>query len=266
MSLTNPNKVVTEERLNEYHQTILPYLGGMPEILANKFSKSDLYSTTEKMIGQWIDNKPLYQKTINFGALPNNTTKTVNHGISNIDKIVNIQAIAIVSTGTLLLNDVTGNNYIRVTANKTSIDIKDDIDRSSANGYVTLYYTKTTDSAVSIGVDTDYSTTEKIVGTWLDGKPVYEKTLDCGTLPNTTTKSVSHNISNLKNIVSLNGVAINNSGTNTVQIPLPYGNPSNINNTIAIRINGSKLDIITGSNLTAFTYSYVIIQYTKTTD
>ena len=28
MALTNPEKVVTEQRLNEYHNTILPYLGG----------------------------------------------------------------------------------------------------------------------------------------------------------------------------------------------------------------------------------------------
>ena len=64
MSLTNPKDVVTEERLKDFYDGIYPYLGGMPEILANKFSRSDIYSTTEKMIGQWTDGKPLYQKVI----------------------------------------------------------------------------------------------------------------------------------------------------------------------------------------------------------
>ena len=41
------------------------------------------------------------------------------------------------------------------------------------NSYITVYYTKTTDSAISIGSDTDYSTEEKIIGTWIDGKPIY---------------------------------------------------------------------------------------------
>ena len=66
MSLTNPNKIVTEERLAEFYGEILPYLGGMPEILANKFDKGNLYSTNEKIVGSWIDGKPVYQKIVQF--------------------------------------------------------------------------------------------------------------------------------------------------------------------------------------------------------
>ena len=33
------------------------------------------YSTSEKFTGEyWIDGRPIYQKVINFGALPNGTT------------------------------------------------------------------------------------------------------------------------------------------------------------------------------------------------
>ena len=69
MSLTNPNKIVTEERLSEFYQDILPYLGGMPEILANKFSKGDLYSTDEKIIGVWTDGRPLYQRVVTGNSI-----------------------------------------------------------------------------------------------------------------------------------------------------------------------------------------------------
>ena len=85
MSLSNPKTVVTEERLNEYHQTILPYLGGMSDILANKFSRADLYSTDEKMIGRWIDGKPLYQKVIPFTSLSQGMTIDISS--LNVDTI-----------------------------------------------------------------------------------------------------------------------------------------------------------------------------------
>ena len=70
MSLTNPNKVVTEQRLHDFYEELLPYLGGMPEVLANKFSKGDLYDTTEKMIGKWIDGKPpIHQQLVTIQSM-----------------------------------------------------------------------------------------------------------------------------------------------------------------------------------------------------
>lgn len=130
MPLTNPNKVVTEERLSEFYGQILPYMGGMPEILANKFSRSDIYSTEEKMIGVWTDSKPLYQKIVTTGG-------------------------SVPSGATLIF-------------------------RQAMTGYDAILYTKTTDSPISIGSDTDYSTDEKIVGTWIDGSPVWQKTVATG--------------------------------------------------------------------------------------
>lgn len=45
--------------------------------------KKITYSTTEQLTGDvWIDGKPKYRKTINIGALPNNTTKTVAHYVT----------------------------------------------------------------------------------------------------------------------------------------------------------------------------------------
>lgn len=100
-----------------------------------------IYSTTEHKVGKWIDGSDLYEKTIDFGALPNNTTKTVAHGISNLDKIVSINPIAIgpsitiaffASSQTELNCYVQGNNVVYST----------NFDGSSRYGYVTLRYTK----------------------------------------------------------------------------------------------------------------------------
>ncbi len=50
---TQLNDVITGEKLNEYTSGLIGKVNEIvPTMLANKFSKGDLYSTTEKMIGQ----------------------------------------------------------------------------------------------------------------------------------------------------------------------------------------------------------------------
>lgn len=271
MSLTNPKDVVTEERLAEFYQGIFPYLGGMPEMVANKFSRSDIYSTTEKMVGQWIDGKPIYQKTINVGALPNSATVLINHNISNIDKVIGLNAVGISSTGGCLplpytyasgSQGGTVADNIKIGVSTTEISIATGKDRSSITGYVTLHYTKTTDSAISIGVDTDYSTTEKIVGSWF-GKPLYQKTIDCGALPNNTSKLVAHGISGTIHVKSITGFA-DKGDSSTRFIYIPY-HESNYNAIVDIpNADTTNVRIITTGDLSTFTRSFATLQYTKT--
>lgn len=169
--LTNPNNVVTEERLYQFYQQILPYLGGMPDILANKFSKADLYSTDEKLIGRWIDGKPLYQRSTDFGSdksVSNSSWYTTTISKDNIEKIVSASGSSNTGTYCPLLANCDQQTYVQLLSCRSG---------ATQIRYVTLQYTKTTDSAVEIGSDTDYSTTEKIVGTWIDGKPLWQRTV-----------------------------------------------------------------------------------------
>ena len=105
------------------------------------------YSTTEQVVGTWIDGKPIYQKTINFGALPNATSKTVAHGISNIDRITSYDAIMSDGTDFQTLNCcwTNGSNNIRSSVNKTNVTITSTYNVTGYNAYVTIQYTKTTD-------------------------------------------------------------------------------------------------------------------------
>ena len=107
-----------------------------------------------------------------------------------------------------------------------------------------------------------YSTDEKIVGVWLEGKPLYQKTVNFGALPNATTKNVPHGISNLDYVVEIYGV----SSDGSIQAYLPYVNPSSLSNAVSIKINGSNIQIVTASNMSTFTKTYVTLRYTKTTD
>jgi hypothetical protein len=113
------------------------------------------YSTDEKVVGTWIDGKTLYQKTINFGALPNATVKKVAHGITNLKNVVEIKGCAIQGNATLPLPDTSvddmGANplekFIRIiVSSDNNIQIATGTDRSAFTAYVTLRYTKTTDA------------------------------------------------------------------------------------------------------------------------
>lgn len=107
------------------------------------------YSTEEQVIGTWVNGKPLYKKTVDFGAFPNNTTKSVPHGISNISKIVKITAIASASNIFLSVPWASPDNAIYnpyLYADLTNINLRTARDMTNyTECYVTLEYTKTTD-------------------------------------------------------------------------------------------------------------------------
>lgn len=108
------------------------------------------YSLAELSTGAtWVDGSPIYKKTINFGALPNATSKTVAHGISNLGRVLKIEGYAYRSSNQttypipFISKDAAANN-IGTTVNSTNIEIGTGTDRSGITEcYVTLYYTKT---------------------------------------------------------------------------------------------------------------------------
>lgn len=72
MSVQNDETILSKGDLKDYHQKILPYLGGN---LMVKTGASEYYSTDERIVGVWTDGKPLYQKT-----LVGTTNATVDDG------------------------------------------------------------------------------------------------------------------------------------------------------------------------------------------
>ena len=107
----------------------------------------------------------------------------------------------------------------------------------------------------------DYSTSEKVVGTWINGKPLYQKTVDCGALPNATSKNVAHGISNLSYVTSLEGTAVRTTGTFATHSMNMTDGTLRINT----KIVGDNVVVATASDLSSFT-GMVTIQYCKSTD
>lgn len=221
-----------------------------------------IYSDTERKIGVWRDNKPLYQRVWDFGSdlvIPNNSFYTTSIDSSNIETI--IEGFGIYSTGATrydLLANTNGTN-IRLQADRTN---------GSANvRYLVLRYTKTTDSAGSGNWNTDgipthhYSTNEQVIGTWIDGKPLYEKTINYGTLPNVANvaKDVNHNIANVDKIWITEGFATNGTFVNQLNL-------SGVNNgEWYFGATSTYIRCVTQSDRSAYS-AYVTIRYTKTTD
>lgn len=106
-----------------------------------------------------------------------------------------------------------------------------------------------------------YSTTEKRIGTWIDGKPLYRKTVDCGKGPDAGRKDVPAGISNPDLIVNLYGFSID-SGVCT---PVNNTRPDNAAAANGAYFENGNIVIRTGANRTAASF-YVTVEYTKTTD
>ena len=106
----------------------------------------------------------------------------------------------------------------------------------------------------------EYSTTEHVIGKWLDGSILYEKTIDTGEIPNYQDKSVAHGISNLGNVVGISGVA--NNPTSGYFAPLPYVQ-NDVTYQIAIYVDDTNIHVVTGRDMSAYSVSYVTLRYTK---
>jgi len=104
---------------------------------------------------------------------------------------------------------------------------------------------------------------EIVVGHWIDNKPIYRKVINFGALPNATQKKINHNISNIDNIVKIDGFT--SDGNTFTSIPLVYkGSDSAYNAEMVV----TRTEIICGASedRSRYTSTYVIIEYTKTTD
>lgn len=105
------------------------------------------YSTSEQDTGiTWIDGKKIYKKTINFGSLPNNASKSVNTGISNMDTFITYEGVSTNGTTVFVLPSLRpfgATLEIGIWFNKTEVTIEAGSDRTGFSAYVTLYYTKT---------------------------------------------------------------------------------------------------------------------------
>lgn len=243
---------------------------------------ADIYSTEEKEVGLWVDNKPLYQKCVKLSALPSTPATMVSypHNISNIDNLCDVEGIVTFSNGSISKTDrlalgdqgtvnVNAVGCMSANVDKTNINIVVGLDRSTASAVFILRYTKTTDTPWSgkfvpqgygyVSSGDIYSFEERQVGVFTDGKPLYQKTLYFdGTVPKNTW--TDHNISDVDKIWVYDAFGKRSSDYRYNGI-----NYFGSDDYMAMAINRTQIYIAYPTQ-TVMTNDYITVRYTKTTD
>lgn len=176
--------------------------------------------------------------------------------INDITKVENIHVIQSESEldnlpdGLYMLDDdegtvIDGNEvgYDNTDSGLRSRNIQDAIDELAQGGYAH-----------------HYSTTEQVVGTWIDGKPLYEKVIHFDSqlsISYTTWAYTGVSIPNCGIIISAKTIALFNDNTVSVNtVIMARNNPEDKN----------MIELQTARNNDTSDCDYLIIQYTKTTD
>ena len=106
------------------------------------------YSTEERVVGTWIDGKPLYQKTLSYALDGVNGWHAYNHNVSNVETIFVKDANVCRSTSEIYECYDSGSNGSGSTygyASRTSVSMFTKDFNSSYSAIITIQYTKTTD-------------------------------------------------------------------------------------------------------------------------
>lgn len=314
MSLTNPNKVITEERLSEFYQEILPYLGGNAEagftpvgtiiavmgnsaparylacngqvvniadypILANyflaQFGSKNYFggdgTTTfgipdlrgEFLRGTGTNSHENQGSGTNVGDHQDGTLFTDTYFYFS-DSFVTINAKGSGGTHYPLNADstISGSNgaSIKVSNSRNGNDYQ--MHTSRPTNTSVLYCIATEN--IFMSSELQYSEDEKVVGIDTDGKYIYQKTFDCGTISGQN-KTISHSISNIyriKNVLSNYRNSNNNGWCGTGNY---YGSGgSGTNNWISFGADKTSIYIYAGSSANWITDCEITLQYTKT--
>ena len=116
----------------------------------------------------------------------------------------------------------------------------------------------------------NYSTEEQVVGTWTDGKPIYQKTINVADIGTGNQGTVATGINDAETVIATQGHLKIIEPTRTFFIPIGW---INLNNSTKSLYFSGFLDIVSGNfNWRKTNDSYnntsmsITLQYTKTTD
>lgn len=96
-----------------------------------------------------------------------------------------------------------------------------------------------------------------------NGRNIFRSVINFGALPNTATASVAHNI-DISNGFSFTRIYACSSNPNTMQyLPIPYASASAVANNIELSVDSNNVYITTGIDQSAYTTTYVVLEYVK---
>ena len=268
MSLPNPNLPVTEERLQEFYHRIKPYMGGGGsgsdiQVEALPTASEDLEGTILQYIGvtTLTYTHGYFYECVSDGE----STPTYSWQATDVQEdsaghvIEDSEGTALTQRDTLqfgegfLVEDDSENEKTVITPNVMQSGDMDDVVTPLPS--VQSRYHR-------------YSTEEQIVGTWIDGSNVYEKTITGYNLPSNIVDGTytGTNIpypSGIARLVKLDGIIKSPSGVNSCSIN--GGVAASGNGYPIIAFVGSSNISVQANKASLGGFEIVLyIQYTKT--
>lgn len=121
----------------------------LSELIGNKIDKYNVNVSNEVLTGETFAGRPVYMRLVDIGVLPNNTSKTINTGITNayyfwIDPIYSM----VIAGGAgyplpyVDPDNVANSIGVRIIANGQSIVVLTRANWSTYAGFVAVKYTK----------------------------------------------------------------------------------------------------------------------------
>ncbi|MBQ6734837.1 MAG: hypothetical protein IJR00_08010 [Lachnospiraceae bacterium] len=221
-------------------------------------TEHQIYDTTERVIGTYM-GKPLYRKVFEDVA-PNTVLVTGVENFVRFDGINqnNVDVVDIggnlgVSAACFTFSDGTI-KFVGAFASGQYMYVNAEI--------IIIEYTKTTDTASDSKVPfeplTEYSTEERMIGYWIDGKPLYRKCIETQTPPSTAQAVVYTADANMR-IKHLDGLISDFA-------PVQFYNTAQYNSCVFVDNSGATpvvyQKVMGYTNLPLL----LILTYTKTTD
>lgn len=107
-----------------------------------------------------------------------------------------------------------------------------------------------------------YSTSETVVGKWIDDNLIYRKVFQTGAL-SSGNLTINHGISNLNTVIKAYGFGKNTFNGAVTQYPIVKVATGDINNQLGIDVTATQLTILKGNNVSMNTDTFVVLEYTK---
>lgn len=222
----------------------------------------DVYPLTQQQTGEHSVTATFdaQMDPVNVVCLVNNIVSLSQPALNNLEDVT----LSTPDNGQILTYD--GTKWVNADPSSGAEELEDlsDVDLTSPTEGQVLTY----DGANWINDDPSasgeiiYSTTERVVGKWINNKPLYEITYE---YTNSGISSTTAIISLTSDIVvrDIKGVLCSNDGRVYM---LPY---SSGNSTTSFRVNTSnQIEVVINNDSWSSSYTpwYITIQYTKTTD
>lgn len=93
-------------------------------------------------------------------------------------------------------------------------------------------------------------------------RQVYRKVINFGALPNTGTTNVAHGLTITTGYTFTRIYGCTSDTAGSSYLPLPFASPTLVEN-IKLSVDATNVSITTGSDRTAYTVTYVILEYLK---